>query len=197
MSNIWKAGLVHTSEFIEPDGIENQFIGNAIASYTPGTGTNSCMNMGRWMIPEGIAAGDTFQIKMTVEYSNFDRSNTSGTFSMWWQGANYNTPTGSVWQGSNPICGALNSQSSPTTVVLSSTSGIYQYECSFAISQAFLDSYYGSNIGVRSDYSNGTGKLTVKNITIIPEKYSTYSFSSNAKSRFSNTNIVANDIIEI
>ena len=58
MSNIHKTGVVSTIEFIEPDGITNQFSGNATSSYTPGTGTNSCMNMEKWMIPNGAVARD-------------------------------------------------------------------------------------------------------------------------------------------
>ena len=175
MPKIEKTGVISASEFIEPDGVDNQFTGNTTSSYTPSTGTNSCMNMGKWMVPDGAVAGDQFQIKMLVEYKNFDRSNTSGTFSMRWQGANYTSPTSSAWQGSNPVCGALNGVLSPTTVVLTATSGSYLYEAYFTLTSDFVSTYYGSNIGVRSDYSNGTGVLTVKNITIIPAQYSTSS----------------------
>ena len=47
MSNITKQGIVYSGEFIESSAVENQFIGNASSSYTPSTGTNSCMNMGK------------------------------------------------------------------------------------------------------------------------------------------------------
>lgn len=175
MSRIEKTGVVSASEFIEPDGVDNQFTGNATSSYTPSTGTNSCMNMGKWMVPEGAVAGDTFFIRLTVQYSGFDRSNTGGTFRLLFQGSNYTSPTAAAWQGNNLVCSALNSKKNLTDVVLTGTSGTFTYETTFTLNQTFLDTYYGSNIGTRSDYSNGVGVLTIKDITIIPEEYSTTS----------------------
>jgi len=174
MSNISKQGIVKTNEIIESDAM-NEFDGGDY-SYTPSTGQNSCMNIGKWMVPETASAGDLYRLQCDVIYSGFDRSNTSGTFSMWWQGAVYDKTTSSwKWAGNNPITAALNGQSSPTTVVLTATSGIYHYDVAFAIPTNNITTYTGMNIDLRSDYSNGTGKITLKNMKVIPEKYSTTS----------------------
>ena len=164
---------MYSGEFVESSAVKNQFIGNTSSYYTPSTGTNSCMNMGKWMIPEGAVAGDVYHIIATVVFSGFDSSSTAGTFRMLFQGANYTSPTSSAWQGANAVCSALNNYRNLTTTVLSATSGTYLYETSFTLTADFLSTYYGSNIGTRSDYSNGTGSITIKDIRIIPEKYAT------------------------
>lgn len=197
MSNIYKLGIVTTEKFIEPGGVTNQFIGNSSYSYTPGTGTNSCLSTGKWMVPEGTSAGDKFQVRLLAMYNGFDSSNTAGTFTIRFQGANYTSPTTSAWQGTNPVTSALNSFRSLTTTVLSGTSGSYMYITYFSLGQDWLNTYYGSNIGIRSDYSNGTGKLTIRDITIIPAKYSTSDIQPKTAMRFSNPYVTVTEFIEM
>ena len=197
MSQIYKTGVVTSKEFIEPSGITNQFSGNATASYTPANANNSCMNMGKWMMPDGSAVGDTFQIKLKAQYNGFDTSSTAGTFNIYFQGANYTSPTSSAWQGTNLVVGGLNNYASLKTVVLSSTSGTYLYEAYFTLTQDFVDNYYGSNIGIRSNYSNGTATITISDITIITAQYSTSNTPPNIGARFADDHITATEFIEI
>ena len=166
-----KSGIVTADVFYEADAMNDVNIIDA-TSYTPTTGTNRCINPYTWFYPEDTVAGDIFRIFVTVQYSGFDTSNTSGTFMLRWQGANFTDSTTSVWQGTNGICAALNAKQGLKDLVLSSSSGIYTYETTYSIPQTFMDTYIGSRIGIRSDYSNGVGNITVSNCMIVPEKYS-------------------------
>ena len=196
MSDINKQGLIVTSEFIESDSITNQFSGGS-ATYTPTTGTNSCANAGYWDVPEDAVGGTSYHIRVTVEYNGFDRSNTSGTFNIFFQGANRSRTEGWKWAGSNYPCGALNGVNALSTVVLSSTRGVYTYEADFVVPSDWLTTYSGSNIGLRSDYSNGTASITIKNISIIPTMYSTSISSPPYTSiRVGDSHITAHEFIE-
>ena len=172
-SNVLKSGVINSIDLLESHSL-NQLDGNRDVSFTPANVNNSTLQgWGKWLVPDGAVAGDTFRIKFNIKYENFDTSSTAGTFNIRFQGANYTTPTTSVWAGVNPISTALNSFQSLKTLVLSSTTGTYTYETTFTLDQAFLDEYVGSNLSIRSDYSNGTAKLTITNTEIIPEKYCT------------------------
>lgn len=191
--SLGKNGTAVANEFVEAGAI-NQFDGADTVTFKPTTGTNSTLaGWGKWWVPEGAVAGDTFRIRFVITYSGFDTSNTSGTFNIRFQGSNYTSPTTAVWAGTNPICPILNNTQSLTTLVLSQASGTFVYETTFSLTQAFLDSYIGGNLSIRSDYSNGTGSLTISSTKIIPEKYS---ITDNIKMRITNTHISTNEFIE-
>ena len=195
MSQIYKTGVVSASTFIEPSSVTNEMIGTS-GTYTPTTGTNSCMNMGRWMVPDGTVGGDQFYVKAVVDFNGFDTSNTSGTFRLLFQGANWVTESSSqAWQGTNHLCAALNAAQSLTSVALSATKGTYVYEALFTVPADWLSTYYGSNVGVRSDYSNGTGVLTVRDILVIPAQYSVMN-NTHLSMRLDQSHITVNDFIE-
>lgn len=63
-------------------------------------------------------------IECTLTWSDFDESNTNGTFDMWFQGSQNE----GVWTYSNPMTTALNKIRRPKDVVLSSSSGSYRYK---------------------------------------------------------------------
>lgn len=141
-------------------------------TYTPTTGTNSCLTGFRmtWKDYQHIiAANDTIHIYLTIDYSDFDMSNTVGTFNLFFQGAYVKSDGTFVW-GSNNATSALNIQKSLKTLVLSSSSGSFTYDTTFML-QDKLTEYVGCNIGIRSDYSNGKGMISMRNILITPEKY--------------------------
>lgn len=189
-----KNGIIKSDNLYESHSL-NQFNGSNDISFTPTTANNSCLQgWGNWFVPEGAVAGDTFRIRFNIEYENFDASSTAGTFNIRFQGANYTTPTTSVWAGTNPICVTLNNTQSLKTLVLSSTKGSFVYETLFTLTQEFLDEYIGSNLSIRSDYSNGTAKLRITNTEIIPEKYS---ITDDTKLKLGNNYISTNEFIEI
>ena len=192
MSNLLQHGIFNTAEFAEPKAITNQYSGSASKSYTPTTASNSTTVVGKWYIPSGSIVGDSFQVKVDVTFNGFS-SITSTAFTMYFQGKQYTTTSSSAWQGTNILCKALNDSKPLKEVVRTATSGTYTYETDFTLTQDYLNSYVGSDIGLRTDYSNGSGKVTISNIKIIPSKYAT---SSTAVSRLTNDTIAANNFIE-
>lgn len=195
-ASFYKNGIVHGDDLYESDAMNDVVLGGGSISYTPSTGTNSCINTAyKWFYPEDTVAGDVFRVYATVVWSGFDESNTSGTFNIHWQGANFTDETTAVWKGTNFITTALNAKQNFKTLVLSSTSGVYTYETTFTMQQDFMDSYIGSYIGIRSDYSNGTGKISTKDVKVIPDKYSV-SDASSIRMRIGDEYIVVQDFIE-
>lgn len=198
MSNITKQGLIVTSEFVEPGGVANTYTGNSSMSYTPSIGSNSTAYIGYWYIPEGTVAGDSFHLTMTLEYSGFDASSTAGTFNIRYQGNNRNKSTGSYeWSGTCPVVGALAGATNLKTLVLSQTSGIYIYDLDFVVSQTYLDTWDAGRVGIRTDYSNGTATISMRDLVVIPSKYSTQNTSTpHIETRVGDNFITANKFIE-
>ena len=149
-----------------------EFIGQTY-SYTPSTGSNATMNT-VYADVSNLQPGEKVWVKVDVEWSGFDTSNTSGTFALFFQGDHYSIANDKwEWTGSNAICSALNSAASSnrlTGLVLSQTSGKTTLITSFT-STAYPNTYNKVRIGVRSDYSNGVGSFTMSNIEVIPDKY--------------------------
>jgi hypothetical protein len=176
----------------------NEFEPNGNSSYVPTTSTNSTMNIGKWMVPENAVAGDIYRIILSVTFNGFDDSSTSGTFDIYFQGSVYNkTEAAWQWAGNNPVTTTLNNTKSLKTIVLSATSGSYLYETTFSLPQANVNTYTGMNIGVRSNYSNGTGKLTLTNMKVIPEKYATTLTPPSYSIRIGENHIASNNFYEI
>lgn len=138
------------------------------------------------------------KISMTVEWNGFDTSSTAGTFNIRFQGAvllqdgtsAWTTPTGS----SNQPCTALMNAKNLKDLVLSATSGTYNYETEFTIKCGTGDDFAAGHIvSMRADYSNGTGWIKFSNIKVTPME----AFSSDDQPfKISEDNITANYIYE-
>lgn len=193
---ITKQGIVKADTFYESWAEQIQATTQEVTTYTPSTGTNSCISDGyRRVMFTNYVAGDTFAVTITIKYNGFDTSNTAGTFSLRFQGTNYNTSAAAwQWAGSNPINAALNAHRNPKTEVLSKTSGTYTYKTYFILSSAFRDTYSGSGVGVRSDYSNGTATLTITDFVVTPIKSSN---SGNKQAKIGDNYITAEQFYEI
>lgn len=189
----YKNGIIKSPKIVEDSLVDVFTQTNPVQQYTPTDINNWTTTYGKWMITDDDLPGDKFRIYLTVQYNGFDTSSTSGTFNMRFQGANFTTPTTSEWSGSNAVTAALNAQYSLKELVLSGVSGTYTYECTFTLTEDFYNNYYGSNIGLRSDYSNGTAWIKVSDIKIIPEKYL---LESNVKTKVGQNYISTKEIIE-
>lgn len=180
--SINKKGILATNEILERDGVtlvQSDTI-TSIYSYTPSTGENSIIT--GWVVDYSTTvSGEKVYYTVDVSWENFDTSNTSGTFSMRFQGAQYNV-TSSSWGGSdaNPVCDSLNNTYSLTNLVLSSTSGTTTLVGSVTIPSNYPSPYSKAYVGIRSDYSNGSGTITLRNLRVIREKY--YSHYNNSTS---------------
>lgn len=171
MSNINKKGIWTTSIFHELYGLNiAKVVSNVQHTYIPTTGQNSCINP-YYVLFSDFGLGEKVRIIMEVSYEGFDTSNTDGTFNITFQGAKRNADGTGSWNGANEVTNALNNYQSLKNIVLSQPSGFFIYNTTFVISENFYNTYVGCNIGVRSDYSNGVGKLTMHEPVIFPDKY--------------------------
>ena len=169
------------SIFVDGNGMALQ---NSV-TYTPNTGSNSCM-------PERVVTvtpNVKYYIECTLTWNGFTKTNSGGTFDMWFQGTQNDG-----WTTGNPVMGALNDVKRPRDVVLSKTTGVYTYKTTFTSTSTSITKF---GISMRSDYSNGTAWVTLSDILIVPEKYCIDLLSSNSvKTKFHNAYISCNEIIE-
>ena len=168
-----KNGILSSSNIYEGDAcnlvLQSQILNTY--SYVPSTSTNSCIYPGWEVLFEDCIAGEKLFCLVDVKWSGFDTSNTNGTFDIRFQGDNYKVSTGSyAWEGANHVCSALNT-TSLKTLVLSSTSGTSTIVSSVTVPSTYPGTYSKSHVGLRSDYSNGTGRITLSNLRVIKEKY--------------------------
>ena len=178
--NLNKQGILKSESFFESNAMNQQWrsiLGDEatkVFSYTPTTAQNSCME-GYVVWTEILKSDEPFFISIDVEWSGFDNSNTSGTFDMWFQGSQRkNTTYG--WTTSNPFTEALNNAQDLGTLVLSASSGRKTITTTGTY-YSWLADYNVFRLGIRSDYSNGVGKVTISNLKIIPQKYNTFADS--------------------
>ncbi len=176
----YKTGVVTTGEFFEGAGtnLVQQDQINKSFSYTPSTGSNATLT-GYTIDYSDCVAGEKLHIKIKVEWSGFDTSNTSGTFDMWFQGATYNI-TNSTWEwaGNNMVPPALNSAQDLTNLVLSASSGTKVIEATATVGSQYPGTRTKEHMGIRTDYSNAKGKITISGLEVIRDKYYTSSDTS-------------------
>lgn len=167
--SITKGGILKSLSINESSGrnlvIESDR--NSSYSYTPETGTNSCIG-GYDVDLSSCKPGDTLYIRIRIDYNGLDASNTSGTFGIWFQGATYNSSEGWNWNhGNNIITGALGD----ITSIVSGNNGCTILHKSATVSSSVLSAYTMVRVGLRSDYSNGTGSIKISELEVIPSKY--------------------------
>lgn len=152
-------------------------------TYTPTTSQNSCMTQRTIDVELNVK----YCIECTLTWSDFDKSNTNGTFDMWFQGSQNE----GVWTYSNPMTTALNKIKRPKDVVLSSSSGSYRYKTFFINTNPEIKRL---GLSIRTDYSNGQGTVSISDVVIVPERYYV---SDKIKARFSEDFVSCNEIIEL
>lgn len=167
MSNITKTGIFNGTVFIDTYEISTDHF-----SYKPSAKSNSSINVCRAKFHEfyGKTKEVPFHFEADVTWTDFTGIDTS-TFGMRFQGASF--PIGGTtgtWT-TNDIANAINNSASLTTLITNSlTGGSYHYSVDGTIKPARLASYGECNIGVRTDYSNGTGTISVSNIKLTMPK---------------------------
>lgn len=167
--NIDKKGVLTTENIYEP-GLYFISSGSAVASYKPANnGTNQCIEFKAVRFNGNRES--TYIIELDVSWSGTFAQGTNGTFNARFHGSNYSiTESKWVWNGANYLTNALNNTQSLKNLLLSSPSGSYHYIATATIPNSWFDTYDGSWIGTRIDYSNGNGTLTYKNLKIYPKK---------------------------
>ena len=136
-------------------------------SYTPAADTNnSCMDFGFFCPEEGVTK---YHITMVVEWSGFaDILTTNPDFSINFHGPNYIIGGTTYEWTTNPISAALYAVKTMQSLVTGAASGVYKYEADFTLSSSWLNSYWACYVGFRTNYSNGTGKITASKLRIYP-----------------------------
>lgn len=167
MSIINKNGVWNSPQFYETGGINLASISDF--GYVPTTETNSCTNV-CFVDFTNCTPGQLMHTSMDIIWSGFDTSNTAGTFSINFQGDRFNKSTSAwEWNGtSNMFNTAYNNSASLTSLVLSKTSGTYHVEMDFILASDMPTTYIRHRFGIRSNYSNGTGRIDIKNLVVSP-----------------------------
>ena len=170
--SIKENGIWTGKQFIEAGAYE--IYSPQSITYTPAKDTqNSCNNVWTIDFRDWIEENKSLTIRVEVdaEYSGFDSSSTAGTFAMRWQGASYSIDSSSwVWSTASPVATALQNEQ-PLTTLVNGKNGIYHYNNTYTIPYSWLTTYNQTRLGVRTDYSNGTGIFTMKNLKVYLERY--------------------------
>lgn len=139
--------------------------------YTPSTENNSKFEFYR-IHQDTLQIGDIVVIDLDFEWSgSFDTSNTNGTFDLYFQGECKKKDDTTAYWVTNEYTNSLNSIKRPKELVLSSESGIFHYTAKQTVTTSMLD-YDIIFIGLRSNYSNGKGKVSFKNLCVRNLKHS-------------------------
>ena len=166
--SITKGGILKSLSINESSGrnlvIESNR--NSSYSYTPGTGTNSCID-GYDVDLSSCKSGDILYIRIRVDYNGLNASNTSGTFKIWFQGTSYNSSEGWNWNHGNLIASTLGD----ITSIVSGNNGCTILHKSVTVSSSIQETCSKVRDGLRSDYSNGTGSIKISELEVIPSKY--------------------------
>ena len=194
MSNINKKGIWTTSTFHELYGENITQLYGTTNSYVPSTGTNRSITP-YYIEHNDFELGEVMRIIVQIDYEGFDTSNTSGTFNMYFQGGKRTQDGSTTWTniGINEPTTALQNYQNLKDLVLSQTKGSFIYSTTFIVSEDHYNNFYGCNLGIRSDYSNGIGRITMYKPIIFPDKYF---IDINAIVKQSDNYLSCNEIIE-
>lgn len=173
ISSILKNGIMTTDEFHESNS--TKLSSSSGGSWTPLANTKNSTTIFS-VIDLTAFGGSSTDVKIHIEadvsWTAFT-AGTGGTFQgLWFQGANYEIgSTSNNWNASNYITSALNTQYNLRTASAVTTAGNYHYDTIATVPSSWLATYDRSNLGMRCDYSDGTGTVTVSNLKVTPLKY--------------------------
>lgn len=176
LPRVGQEGLVYGSHLSESGGTQRLFnnytdmnpvdSNHSTKTFTPTTAQNSTV---AWYYFECIPNMRRYHIKMILEWGGFtDITTTNPDFGAWFQGtARKADRSGNEWTASS-FTTALNNHKRPDTLAKANASGSYLYDIDFEMSSYYTDEYIGQHLGLRSDYSNGTGWFRISKVYIYP-----------------------------
>lgn len=168
-----KNGVIKNNDFYETGGVSITDTSKSY-SYKPVANTdNSCIGGALIDFTNYLDRTENikFHIRLLLEYSGNDASSTSGTFNTYFQGSRYNRANKAFeWTGSNPATTALNDKQEMKSLVVGKN-GHYWYDTTFTITPSWLVTYSQVYVGIRTNYGNGTGSLTISNVSVYEEIY--------------------------
>ena len=176
LPRVGKEGLVYGSHLSESGGTQRLFnnytdmipvdSNHSTKTFTPTTATNSTV---AWYYFECIPGMRKYHITMVLEWGGFENITTDKPdFGAWFQGTARKTDkSGNEWNAGS-FTAALNNHKQPGTLAKANASGVYLYDIDFEMSSHYTDEYIGQHLGLRSDYSNGTGWFRISKVRIYP-----------------------------
>lgn len=183
-TQITKTGILKSEQFLET-GI--QFNANTGFTFKPAANTNNSTTGGIGVVDFSrlryVGTPITITISCDVAWSNIGYTST-GTNRLYFQGANRLIETGATaWQGSNYLTGW-----SILDDTKANATGNKHFEKTVTIPATWFETYDGSQFGMRCDYSDGNGTVTVSNVRVI--------LTSENHFKIKKKNIVATQFIE-
>lgn len=184
--------IMDAGGFSEPNCGEDISLSRLSYAYVPTTGTNNTLH--KLIIDLSNATPGTYYATLDVDWVGFDSSNTDGTFNLYFHtsGTKKSDGTG-VWSDVIGINNALHKQANPLILVTQHPSGKFHYRVNLNITQTHLDTYRMVTLGLRSDYSNGTGWIRLSNFHVYKSQYNL----STQKMQMNGTEMIAHNFIEI
>ena len=171
MTSVKKNGIVSASGIYETRGTNLVANPDNEYTYTPTTANNNSIT-GYTVNFESCKPGQMMHAECDIEYSGFDSSNTDGTFRVKLQGSVYVVETDAyAWAGDTGVCNMKNGSANITSIVLSAESGKHHFSYDWALPSTVPETYSKQHFGIRSDYSNGKGTITLKNLYVTPLAY--------------------------
>lgn len=183
MSSIYKNGIVSTDEITESlTTMLNTFTSGG---YTPSNIQNACIQSNI----NGFVKGKKYAVEIVLQWSGF-KTNAATNFNAYFQGSI--CADGSwTWNASNYLTNAINSVSNLKDTVLNADSGTKYIYTEFTSSGDAT----GYGLGMRFDYSNGTGSIAYSNLKVTP--LDSFVKSNNDGGKLYDSKIIMNDFIEI
>lgn len=176
LPRVGKEGLVYGKNLSESGGTQRLFnnytdmipvdSNHSTKTFTPMTTRNSTVT---WYYFECIPGMRKYHITMVLEWGGFENITTDKPdFGAWFQGTARKTDkSGNEWNAGS-FTAALNNHKRPDTLAKANASGVYLYDIDFEMSSHYTDEYIGQHLGLRSDYSNGTGWFRISKVRIYP-----------------------------
>ena len=175
--NLSNTGIISIGEFIEMGNYDFIEKTSLYTEYWTPTAIDNVTTTSYFVSFDNLEVGDVVVVELDLEWNGFDESNTDGTFNIFFQGAHFKD--GTAYWITNNITNSLNDTAHPKTLVLGSTVGYYHYVAESTITD--VDKTYDSiRIGMRSNYSNGTGTIRITN----GHAYKKSDYLGNEKTRF-------------
>lgn len=176
LPRVGKEGLVYGKNLSESGGTQRLFnnytdmipvdSNHSTKTFTPKTAHDSTVT---WYYFECIPGMRKYHITMVLEWGGFENITTDKpNFGAWFQGTARKTDkSGNEWNAAS-FTAALNNHKQPGTLAKANASGVYLYDIDFEMSSHYTDEYIGQHLGLRSDYSNGTGWFRISKVRIYP-----------------------------
>ena len=161
LAKIHKTGVTKHNKFVETSILNS----GTTFSYTPTANTNNACASGVIMDFTDFANDGqelTCYLEYDISWSGL-AAGSGGTFRTLIQGSNRKKEGNSwVWEGANYTTG-----DNFTSLVTANATGSVHRTKTFTIPATWFNTYNASYFGIRTDYANGTGSITIYNIKLM------------------------------